>query len=67
MYTFNDSWKDKVSNLVNLFEALSFLDTHSNGMLDQTITLAEVSNVVKAIKYNKSAGSDGIAGELIKY
>ena len=36
-------------------------------MLDQPITLAEVSHACKAIKNNKSAGSDGIVGELIKY
>ena len=36
-------------------------------MLNQPITLADVSNVVQAIKNNKSAGSDGIVGELIKY
>ena len=36
-------------------------------MLDQSITLAEVSRVVKEIKNNKSAGSDGIVGEFIKY
>ena len=35
-------------------------------MLDQPITLAEVNYVVKNIKNNKSAGSDGIVGELIK-
>ena len=33
----------------------------------QPITLAVVSYVVKAIKSNKSAGSDGIIGELIKH
>ena len=36
-------------------------------MLDQPITLVEVSHVVKSIKSNKSAGSDSIVGELIKY
>ena len=46
---------------------LSFPDAHFDGMLDQTITLTEVSDVVKANKSNKSAGSDGIVGELIKY
>ena len=49
------------------FEARPFQDSHSNGVLGQPITLAEVSHVVKAIKNNKSAGSDGIVGELIKY
>ena len=39
------------------------------GMPDQPILSAEVhvSNVVKTINNNKSSGSDGIAGELIKY
>ena len=48
-----------VSSSVKDFEAMSFWDSHSNGMLDQP-TLAEVSHIVKAIKDNKSAGSDGI-------
>ena len=65
--SFDDSWKEEVSNSVKDFEAMSFRDSHSNGVLDQPITLAEVSHVVKAIKNNKSAGSDGIVGELIKY
>ena len=65
--SFDDSWKEEVSSSVKNFEAMSFQDPHSNGMMDQPITLAEVSHVVKAIKNNKSAGSDGIVGELIKY
>ena len=48
-------------------EAVSFNDSHSNGMLDWIITLAEASHVVKAIKNNKSAGSRGIVGQLIQY
>ena len=36
-------------------------------MLDQPITLPKVSQVAKDIKVNKSAGSDCIVGELIKY
>ena len=46
---------------------MSFQDSHSNGILDQPITLVEVNYVMKAIKNNKSAGSDGIISELIKY
>ena len=34
-------------------------------MLDQPISLAEVSYLVKAIKNNKSAGLDSTVGELI--
>ena len=46
---------------------MSFQDSDSNRILDQPITLAEVNYVAKAIKNNKSAGSDGIVGKLIKY
>ena len=67
MKSFDDSWKEEVSNSVKDFEAISFQDSHSNGVLDQPITLAEVSHVVKAIKNNKSADSDRIVDELIKY
>ena len=67
MKSFDDSWKEEVSSSVKNFEVMSFQDPHSNGMMDQPITLAEVSHVVKDIKNNKSAGSDGIVGELIKY
>ena len=41
--SFDDSWKEEVSNSVKDFEAMSFRDSHSNGVLDQPITLAEVS------------------------
>ena len=43
--SFDDSWKEEVSNSLKLYEAMSFCDSHFNGMLDQTITLAEVSHV----------------------
>ena len=65
--SFDESGKEEVSNSVKDFEAMSFRDTQSNGILDQPIALAEVSHVVKLIKNNKPAGSDGIVGELIKY
>ena len=67
MKSFDDSWKEEVSNSVKDFEAMSFRDSHSNGVLDQPITLAEMSHVVRAIQNDKSAGSDGIVDELIKY
>ena len=66
MKSFDDSWKEKVSNSVKLFEALSFKDSDSNGILDHPITFVEDNYVVKAIK-KKIVGSDSIVGELIKY
>ena len=66
MKWFDDSWTEEVSNSVKLFETKSFRDSDSNGILDQPITLAEVNYVVKAIKNIKSAGSDGIVGELLE-
>ena len=50
MQSFDDTWKKEVCDLVKPFEAMYFLDSHFNGMLDQIITQAEVSNVVKANK-----------------
>ena len=51
---------------MKLFEALPFHDSHSSGMLDRPVTLAEVNYVVKVFKNNKSPRSNGIVGELIK-
>ena len=45
---------------------MPFHDSHSNGILDQPITLAKVNYVVKAIKNNRFASSDGIIDEFIK-
>ena len=67
MEPFDDSWKEEVCNSVKSYEDLSLKDSHFNEMLDQKITSLEVSRVIKATKNNKSAGSDGIVGELIKY
>ena len=52
MKSFDESWKEEVSSSVKNFEAMSFRDSQSNGMLDQPITLAEVRHEVKAIKNN---------------
>ena len=65
--SFIHSWKEKVSNSVKHFETMSFQNSYSNRILDQPITLAKVNCVLKAIKNNKPARSDGIVGELIKY
>ena len=48
--SFNESWKEEVSSSVKDFEAMFLQNSHSNGMLDQPITLPEVSHVVKTIK-----------------
>ena len=52
---------------MKLFETMAFLDLNSNGIFDRPITSAEVNYVVKVSKHNKSAGSDGIVVEQIKY
>ena len=50
MKSFDDLWKEEVSNSLKDVEAMSFQDAHSNGVLDQLITLEDVPLVVKAIK-----------------
>ena len=47
--SFDESWKEEVPNSIKDSEAMSFQDSHSNGMLDQPITLAEVSHVLCAV------------------
>ena len=51
--SFDDLWKVEVSNSAKMFETMSFQDSHSNGMLVQSTTLAEVSHVVMVIKTTK--------------
>ena len=41
MKSFDDSWKEEVSNSVKYFEMMSFQDLVSNGILDQQITLPD--------------------------
>ena len=65
MKSFDDSWKEEVSNSVKLFETMSFKDSDSNVIPELAITLAEVNYAVKALK-NNFAKSDGIVSELIK-
>ena len=48
--SFDESWKKEVSSSVKNFEAMSFQDPHSNGMLDQPITMAEIRHVIKPSK-----------------
>ena len=49
------------------FESRSFHNSQYNRILDQRITLAEIKNLVKATKNNKSPASNVIIGELIKF
>ena len=67
MPSLDDSWKEEISDLVKLFEAMYFHDSHCNWIFDHTITLAEISHVLNAITNNKSTTSDGMVGDLIKY
>ena len=65
--SFDVSWKEEVSNLVEHFETMPFQDSYFNGTLDHPITLVEISHVVKAIKNKKSSELHVycIVGELI--
>ena len=67
MKSLNDSWQKEPSNSVKLLESKSFQDSDSSGILEQPVTLVEVDYVVKEVKNNQSAGSDGTVNDLIKY
>ena len=57
----------EVSNSVKLSETMSFVIHIPKECWIKQITLTEASSVIKTIKNNKYAGSDGIVGELITY
>ena len=62
---FDSDWKIHVQTKIKEFEQLS---KHiKNEHLDKKISNFEIEFVMKSIKNKKACGTDGIAGELIKY
>ena len=62
---FDDDWKEEVESIVrNCVETSVGCE---DGILDREISLTEISRCVRKLKNNKSGGSDGLVGELLKY
>ena len=63
--SFENEWKIHVQSRIREYERLSVDITHEH--LDRDISALEIEYVMKSLRNRKASGSDGIAGELIKY
>ena len=62
---FNEDWKMEVKDKVR--ECFKVSVAYEDGALDRELELAEISRCLKKLKNNKTGGSDGLVGELLKY
>ena len=62
---FEYDWKIHVQSRIREYKRLSVDITHEH--LDRDISALEIEYVMKSLRNRKASGSDGIAGELIKY
>ena len=62
---FDDSWKEKVDEQVS--ESCIVSRACEDSVLDREIESEEIVVCVRQLKNNKTGGSDGLVGELLKY
>ena len=62
---FDDTWKEKVNGQVS--ECSSASKTCEDSVLDREIEREEIAVCVWKLKNNKTGGSDGLVGKLLKY
>ena len=62
---FDDSWKEEVDEQVS--ECSSVSKACEDRVLDREIEREEIAVCVRKLKNNKTGGSDGLVGELLKY
>ena len=62
---FDDSWKKEVDKQVS--ECSSVSKACEDSVLDREIEREEIAVCVRKLKNNKTGGSDGLVGELLKY
>ena len=62
---FDDSWKEEVDKKVSEFSSMTA--DGEGSVLDREISLEEIAVCVRKLKNNKTGGSDGLVGELLKY
>ena len=61
---FDDDWKEEVENMVR--DCTEFSVDCEDNILDREIDPAEISRCLRRLKNNKTGGSDGLVGELLK-
>ena len=62
---FDADWKEEVEDSVGGYSSLS--GEVGDAFLDKEIEKDEIAKCVRKLKNNKTGGSDGIVGELLKY
>ena len=62
---FDANWKEEVEDGVGSYSSLS--EEAGDAFLDTEIEKSEIAKCVRKFKNNKTGGSDGIVGELLKY
>ena len=61
---FDEEWRQEVENKA---EECSNMSHSVDGDLDGEIEQAEIARCLRSLKNNKTGGSDGLVGELMKY
>ena len=62
---FDADWKEEIEDSVSGYTSLS--GDAGDNFLDKEIETGEIAKCVRKLKNNKTGGSDGIVGELLKY
>ena len=62
---FDANWKEEIEDNVSGYSSLS--EETGDAFLDKEIEKSEIAKCVRKLKNNKTGGSDGIVGELLKY
>ena len=62
---FDADWKEEVEDSVGGYSSL--LEEAGDAFLDKEVEKGEIAKCVRKLKNNKTGGSDGIVGELLKY
>ena len=62
---FDADWKEEVEDSVGGYSNLS--EEAGDAFLDKEVEKGEFAKCVRKLKNNKTGGSDGIVGELLKY
>ena len=62
---FDEDWKEEVDARVRECSGVSV--GYVDSVLDRDIEMSEIARCVRKLKNNKTGGSDGLVGELLKY
>ena len=62
---FDECWKEEVESKVEACSRMS--GSCDDDFLDKGIEKAEIAKCIRKLKNNKTGGSDGLVGELLKY